>query len=331
MWSRGRVLVSLALSVSVAAAAMQPAAATDLDDLRARAQLVADRVTELEHRLADLRSRQSNLDARVTEATQRLALLELQIGDTRAAYDAALDVYVERAVQLYKQGPTSRMELLLSARDLNELYTLSHAANRAAELHVDSLESLLAAKEETERAQVLVDAKKQRLLHLKLQADRILDETQDRLAERRSALTELTAEIKRLEAEARRQAALAAQPSQALGRLLDGSGPSQGIPRQFIGTGVTFEGVASWYGPGFEGNPTASGQIFDPNLYTAASLDLPLGTWLYVEHQGRGVVVLVNDRGPYIDGRILDLSKAAAFVIGITGLGWIEAELLIER
>ncbi|MGH2694860.1 MAG: septal ring lytic transglycosylase RlpA family protein, partial [Actinomycetota bacterium] len=119
--------------------------------------------------------------------------------------------------------------------------------------------------------------------------------------------------------------------SEAFARLLDGSGPSNGIPAGFAGTGVSFEGIASWYGPGFEGKPTASGDIFDPDLYTAASKELPLGTWLYVEHQGRGVVVLVNDRGPYIDGRILDLSRAAAEVIGITGLGWIRAEILIKH
>ncbi len=90
-------------------------------------------------------------------------------------------------------------------------------------------------------------------------------------------------------------------------------------------------GLASWYGPGFEGNPTANGDIFDPDLFTAASRDLPFGTWLFVTHNGRGVVVLVNDRGPYIDDRVLDLSQAAAEAIGITGLGWIEAEILLKR
>ena len=94
--------------------------------------------------------------------------------------------------------------------------------------------------------------------------------------------------------------------------LLQPSGPSAGIPDGFVGTGVTFEGIASWYGPGFEGNHTASGDIFDSALFTAASKTLPLGTWLYVEHHGRGVVVFVNDRGPYVEDRILDLSEAAA-------------------
>ena len=99
----------------------------------------------------------------------------------------------------------------------------------------------------------------------------------------------------------------------------------------FVGTGVTFEGIASWYGPGFEGNLTASGDVFDSDLYTVASKTLPLGTWLYVEFNGRGVVVLVNDRGPYVGDRILDLSRAAAEAIGISGLGWVKAEILIKK
>jgi rare lipoprotein A len=79
-----------------------------------------------------------------------------------------------------------------------------------------------------------------------------------------------------------------------------------------------------------EGNPTASGQIFDPDLYTAASRDLPLGSWLYVTHAGRGVVVRVNDRGPYVGDRVVDLSRAAARSIGITGLGWVSCEVLVR-
>ena len=114
--------------------------------------------------------------------------------------------------------------------------------------------------------------------------------------------------------------------------LLAGSGPSADIPDGYVGTGVAFEGLASWYGPGFEGNNTASGDVFDSSLYTAASKDLPLGTWLFVQRLGRGVVVLVNDRGPYVGDRILDLSHAAAEAIGLTGpgVGWVGAEIVVK-
>jgi rare lipoprotein A len=78
--------------------------------------------------------------------------------------------------------------------------------------------------------------------------------------------------------------------------------------------------VSSWYGPGFEGAITASGEPFDPYGYTAASPYLPFGTRLYVCYQGC-VTVRVNDRGPYGYGRELDLSQAAAEVIGLTYVG----------
>jgi rare lipoprotein A len=82
------------------------------------------------------------------------------------------------------------------------------------------------------------------------------------------------------------------------------------------------EGVASWYGgddDGFAGRPTASGEIFDPEQYTCAHRTLPLGSFVEVENldNHRRTVLRVNDRGPYIKGRILDLSKRGAQELGI--------------
>jgi peptidoglycan lytic transglycosylase len=85
-------------------------------------------------------------------------------------------------------------------------------------------------------------------------------------------------------------------------------------------------GLASWYGPGFEGSLTASGEVFDPYGYTAAHKTLPLGTQLSVSYAGRTVQVTVNDRGPYSGGRDLDLSQGAAEYLGLTsaGVDWVE-------
>ncbi|HZY64547.1 MAG TPA: septal ring lytic transglycosylase RlpA family protein [Rubrobacteraceae bacterium] len=79
--------------------------------------------------------------------------------------------------------------------------------------------------------------------------------------------------------------------------------------------------VASWYGPGFEGNATASGEPFDPYDYTAAHRTYEFGTRLIVTYEGRSVAVRVNDRGPYIAGRDLDLSRGAAEYLGLTSVG----------
>src|SRR5579862_2033931 len=76
-------------------------------------------------------------------------------------------------------------------------------------------------------------------------------------------------------------------------------------------------GTASWYGDYFEGRPTASGEPFDMYDMTAAHLTLPLGTLVRVTnlHNHRSVIVRINDRGPYVDGRIVDLSYNAARVL----------------
>ena len=90
------------------------------------------------------------------------------------------------------------------------------------------------------------------------------------------------------------------------------------------------EGIASWYGPEFDGRPTASGEIFNSTLLTAAHQTLPLGTILLVtnRHNNRQVAVKVNDRGPFVASRIIDVSKAAAEQLDMLVTG--TAPVLIE-
>lgn len=83
------------------------------------------------------------------------------------------------------------------------------------------------------------------------------------------------------------------------------------------------EGLASWYGPSFDGQRAASGEIFDSGQFTAAHRTLPFGTKVRVRRQGSqdSIVVRINDRGPFIDSRIIDLSYAAARQLGVTTPG----------
>jgi rare lipoprotein A len=89
-------------------------------------------------------------------------------------------------------------------------------------------------------------------------------------------------------------------------------------------------GIASWYGPGFHGRPTANGEIFDQHRLTAAHRTLPLPSMVRVTNleNGRSVVVRVNDRGPFKNGRIIDLSERAAELLGFRGSG--TAKVLVE-
>jgi rare lipoprotein A len=86
------------------------------------------------------------------------------------------------------------------------------------------------------------------------------------------------------------------------------------------GSGRSFSGMASYYG-NESGSKTASGARFNQNAMTCAHRSLPFGTKLRVTHGGRSVVVTVNDRGPFIRGRVLDLSTGAARAVGLTGAG----------
>jgi rare lipoprotein A len=95
-----------------------------------------------------------------------------------------------------------------------------------------------------------------------------------------------------------------------------------------------FSGNASWYGIPFHGRKTASGELFDMNKLSAAHKTLPFPTKVMVENprNGQSVVVRVIDRGPYVRGRVLDLSREAAKRVGIfPGVGYVEATVLSSK
>ncbi len=95
------------------------------------------------------------------------------------------------------------------------------------------------------------------------------------------------------------------------------TGLAEAHARHGSGTG----GLASWYGPGFWGHRTASGERLTAGAYTAAHRYLPFGTRVRVTSRrtGRSVVVRINDRGPFARGRIIDLSSASARALGMRG------------
>ncbi len=96
--------------------------------------------------------------------------------------------------------------------------------------------------------------------------------------------------------------------------------------------GKVITGTASWYGPNFHGKKTANGETYDMNGYSAAHKKMPLGSIVKVENTTTGatVIVKVNDRGPYVDDRVMDMSKGAAQSLGMiaTGTAQIKAKVL---
>ena len=114
--------------------------------------------------------------------------------------------------------------------------------------------------------------------------------------------------------------------------------PHQGVGKPYKIKGKTYKpkhepkydkkGIASWYGPGFQGKPTATGERFNMYAMTAAHPTLPLNSYLHVTNleNGKQIIVRLNDRGPFTDKRILDLSKGAAEKLGISGLAKVRVQ-----
>lgn len=94
--------------------------------------------------------------------------------------------------------------------------------------------------------------------------------------------------------------------------------------------GFIEEGIASWYGPGFHGKKTSNGEKFNQNAMTAAHKLLPFNTKVSVTNlsTGKTIVVRINDRGPFVNNRVIDLAKGAAIKLGIIGSG--TARVLIK-
>lgn len=334
-------------AVLAVAATAQNAVATDIATLRERAQAIGDRVTDMGSKLDGLTEQRKELAEEFDQANAEIAALEFEAAEADDAYDAAIEGFEARAIETYKSGMGgAELQMLLSAKTLTELETISQAMSEAAQLDDEVLDELIAAKSEAESAQSLLDERKARLIAVENRKAALAGDISATIAERDAVLKSLNEDIKELEREAlvpkggtpldAGLPGIAVTPpnttwgEHAADRLV-GTGPAVVIPSMFSTTNISFEGEASWYGPGFEGNTTANGDIFDSRLYTVASKTLPFGTYLYVEYQGRGVVVYVNDRGPYSGARILDLSRAAAEAIGISGVGWVRAEIIVKN
>jgi rare lipoprotein A len=136
----------------------------------------------------------------------------------------------------------------------------------------------------------------------------------------------------------------AIQAANRLRRLIGGAAPltevankpkRQNEERLSLGPikiSMRMDGMASWYGPGFDGNLSASGEVFNQEAMTAAHKSLPFGTRVQVTNldNGRSVVVRINDRGPYAGGRVIDLSAAAARLLGLmqSGVAPVRLEIL---
>ncbi|TAL23284.1 MAG: hypothetical protein EPN99_04560 [Frankiales bacterium] len=206
----------------------------------------------------------------------------------------------------------------------------AEALRRQAEAHRAALrERAMTALDAQDRARRLLARAEQAL------AQQAADDAQQAaaaaaLAAVRATLDSASATVTRALTPAQTRRSLRAQATEApLVALVEAAG--SGYPRGYAPTGQVLAGVASWYGPGFVGSPTASGSPYDPERLTCAHKSLPLGTVIRVTANGRAISCLVNDRGPYIEPRILDLSRAGSRLLGFDGLAHVVIEVLAPQ
>ena len=240
------------------------------------------------------------------------------IADERAQIAAARSALAAEVIGNYKAGTPNTTAYVLGSVSFTDLVDRVDLLDR-----IDASEAaligriadetrVLAATESRLKGQI--DSQHAQIAAIDA-AGRQID---DAIAARQHVLAQITARMRsRIASEQARR-----------DRLAQGSGgtTSGGTP-----TGRVFYGESTWYGPGFAGDPTASGEIFDPHKLTAASPWLPFNTILRVTSTvtGKTVTVRVNDRGPFGRG-VLDLSQHAARTIGLVGWQRVRIEIVSQ-
>jgi rare lipoprotein A (peptidoglycan hydrolase) len=353
-----RALIALACSASLGAVLAAPVAAQQepsIEDRLATARQERGRArTDLEaveRRLADLAAEYRRIKAELDVARRDVVVAdqaERSLSARLSEAQAALDTRVRVA---YQMGPGATIGILLAADTLSDLASLQIYAARAIDVGAEQVDEVMALRDSLNRVRLDLRRRQARLAGAVDRLDALNLVAAADLAAARASVASTDATVKELEQRQReleereRELAEARAAAQAsIDRLVDPGygtdqsdllallGPNQGrgcdIPPSLVQTNLVIEGISSWYGWELAGQATASGAIFDPRLFTAANKELPLGTFLRVHFQGKCAIVLVNDRGPYQPGWIIDLSKAAADYLGL-GLGHVTADVLV--
>ncbi|MCL2331882.1 MAG: septal ring lytic transglycosylase RlpA family protein [Actinomycetia bacterium] len=224
---------------------------------------------------------------------------------------------------LYRSGPTSFLEAMLSSQSFTEVSAKFTLLTQMSDRNAQTLRSLrlnlsrrMAAQTSLEKQLKTQEAQ---TVVLKSQTEQIKQSIASQQAYVNSLSTQQSAALEAAQRALRSQKSASPTPGP--------SGPSGG---HYSGTGFTFSGQASWYDTG---STTANGEHFYPDGLTAACLLVDFNTYLRVTYQGRSVVVRVNDHGPYVAGRVIDLSRGAAEAIGMksAGVGQVTCEIVLPH
>ncbi len=306
------------------------------------ADVTINTVAELRARLeAATRAAEAAAAPLYAAAAQR-SDLRIQLSILAERREAVRGEIGRRIRHIYMYGQPDPVTQLLSGLANPDFTALRLGAQKELRSDAEMMDDLAAQNEEMRALRQQVDAMRAELLRaaqpvLAAQeaARQLLLEAETRFA---AQLAELQTWRNRLDVLSSNVAfavtpsvttrgRLAAAAEEPIVRLLEAAG--SGMPPGYRLSGYTISGIASWYGPGFVGNPTATGTPYDPERFTAAMLAVPLGTVVRVTSvDGLAVNVLINDRGPFGKGRVIDMSRAGARMLNFTGLKQVTVEVL---
>lgn len=335
-------LTALALAMTIL---LPPAAFADqVADQRDRVQSAKSRVKDLEQRLSALMVQLTSAESELVSTASRVGISQLELLEAEEKLADAQQTFARRARHAYMRGGSRGIAVLLRSRTFLQLLTSSRILGASLSADTEAQRALMAARDELARERETVDAEKQTLLQgtrrlavLRTDIRAAVQSAQTVLSSAQTELDRMLAERRRASAaspavEARRsarQVVLDQKLAELLAWYLPGKGVEPFMPPKLKGTGIITTGLSSWYGPGFDGRRSSSGATYRMNQLTAASLFLPFGTLLKVTFKNKAVVVVITDRGPYVTGRVLDLSWGAAEALGLGGVKEITMEIVL--
>lgn len=271
----------------------------------------------------------------------RLKDLERRADKTKADLNA-------RARRAYKDKGWTKLRFLFNVETFSQFMTRWRILGESFERDANAYDALVSAQEDVTAERNGVDVEKKGLLETSSRLQAIKNEVVKAMKSEQALLSAARTELSRLESARRRDSGRFVSPAVAARRaarqiVLDqrleallawyapGTGPASYVPDVMRGSGIKTSGLSSWYGPGFDRRRASSGATYKQEQLTAASLVLPFGTLLKVTYNGRAAVVVITDRGPYVEGRVLDLSMGAANALGLRGVKTVEMEIMVPK
>jgi rare lipoprotein A len=340
------------MHVLPATAAPGDALSTRLAAKKAQAVRVHKQMDAARTQLAANMAQYQQLTAQLDQTRQEIVDISNQLDLIRAALANDQGQLNQLAVHAYESDSFDSLSVMMGTTSFEDFLTRVDFLARIGRYQSSVIDGVKNQRDQATSLETSLQAQDAHLILLRGKADAERIKIQGDMVRQQALLNSLGADIAKL-VKLIEQAAAAAASGQRwdpnaggmswvrLSSLLPGAyatvdGQSgylipKGVATAYKSEGISFDWQSSWYGNAENGTGTSSGRPYNQEEMTCANKELPLGTLLAVSRGSSHVIVLVTDRGPYIAGRSLDLSHAAASALGIDGVGAVHAEIVVPK